>query len=73
MKLINKDLTRERVWVSITNNQIYARIFSHKSSKWIVDTYFVSYNFEVDSELVESTIKHICRTWGLRNPKVIIE
>lgn len=57
----------------VTGNQIYARIWSKNSHKWELSEYFKDYSFEVDSELVESTIRYIVKLFGLKNPKIIIE
>lgn len=74
MKLVNKDLTRETVRICVTGTQIYARILSKNAShKWEVTTFFKDHGFEVDKELVESTIQYIIRIWSLKSPKIIIE
>lgn len=70
MKVINKDMTRESVKVFITNNQVYARIFAKSHGKWEIHEYFQSYDWEIDQELIKTTIRYIKRTWGLSNPKV---
>ena len=72
MKLINKDLTREKVWVNVCGNQIYAEVFSKAHGKWVIDTYFKDFGFEVDRELCELTIKTIYKLWRLENPKVYL-
>lgn len=73
MRIINRDLTREVVHVYVTDDQIYAEIYCKSHGKWEHETYFVSYDFLVDEELVEIIIKHIVEKWGLKNPKIIIE
>lgn len=73
MKLVNRDFTKESVKVFVTKNQIYAEIWSRsKYGKWESTTFFKSYDWEPDEELVASTVRYICRTWGLNNPVVII-
>lgn len=72
MRIINKDLTREKIKLFITNNQIYVEIFAKIHGKWVKETFFQSYDWEIDSEYVQGTIKYIIRTWGLKDPQVII-
>lgn len=73
MKLVNRDMTRETVTVYVTRNQIFAKIWSKNThGKWEVSSYFQSYDWEPDEELVEVTIRYIKRTWDLVNPKVIV-
>lgn len=71
--LVNKDMTRESVVVYVTNSQIYARIWSKTSQKWEVSEYFKVYDFEIDEELVHSTIQYIIRLWNLKNPRITVE
>lgn len=71
--LVNKDLTKESLSISITKNQMYIRIFVKIHGKWVVNEYFKDYNFEIDEELISSTINYIVRTWGLKAPKVVFE
>lgn len=71
MKLVNRDLTREKITVYVTNHQIYIEIFV-KYSKWVKETYFQSYDWEIDQEYINSTVRFIKRTWGLKNPKITI-
>lgn len=73
MRIINHDLTKESVHISITNTQIYAEILHKEHGKWVMDTYFQSYDWEPDEELVNSTVRYIKRTWKLHNPVVIIK
>lgn len=70
--LVNKDLTRASITLHITNNQIYAEIWSKSHGKWEKDTYFQSYDWEVSMDMVDTTISYIIRTWNLKNPKVIL-
>lgn len=72
MRIINRDLTRERIVAYITNNQIYIKIWYKTHGKWVSEFYFQSYDWEIDSEMVNSTIEYVKRTWGLKNPKVIV-
>ena len=74
MKLVNRDFTKESVKVFVTKNQIYAEIWSRsKYGRWESTTFFKSYDFDIDQELVESTVRYIKRTWNLNNPVVIIK
>lgn len=68
--IINKDLTKEKVWVNVSGTQFYAEIFSKVHGKWTTQTYFEDFGFEVDKELTNLTIKKICNLWGLNNPKL---
>ena len=70
MKLINKDLTKEKIEMFITNNQIFVKIFHKETGKWTTSTYFQSYDFSIDEELISSTIKYITYTWSLKAPVV---
>lgn len=71
--LVNKDLTRSSITVYVTNgHQIYVEIFAKIHGKWVKETFFQSYDWEIDSEYVQGTIKYIIRTWGLKDPQVII-
>lgn len=72
MKVINKDLTSEKVWVNVSGSQIYAEIFSKVHGKWTTQTYFKDYNFDIDRELCDSTIREIKRLWDLKNPKLYL-
>ena len=72
MKVINKDLTHEKMWVNVCGNQFYAEIFSKVHGKWTTEVYFKDYNFEIDKELTQLTIKEIIRLWNLSNPKVYL-
>lgn len=72
MKVINKDLTHEKMWVNVSNTQFYAEIFSKVHGKWKVETYFEDFGFEVDKELMNLTIKNIINLWKLKNPKLYI-
>ena len=72
MKLINKDLTREKVWVNVSGTQLYAEVFSKVHGKWTTETYFEDYGFEVDKELCKLTIQKIYRLWDLRNPELYL-
>lgn len=71
--LVNKDLTRESVHLYISNHQIYAKIWSRSRNKWCTQTYFQSYDWEIDDSLIESTIRYIIRVWRLNNPRIVIE
>lgn len=73
MRIVNKDLTRESVNIFITNNQIYAEIYHKSHGKWKTSTYFQSYDWNVDVELINSTVRYIKRTWDLSDPKVVVE
>lgn len=73
MRIINKDMTRESIRICVTAHQIHAEIFTKVHGKWKHEQYFQSYDWKPDEENVELTIKHIKRTWGLSDPKVIIE
>lgn len=73
MKLVNRDMTRESIQMFISEHQIYAQIWSKtRTNKWSVDEYFKSYSFEVDEDLIKSSIKEIVRLWGLKAPKIIV-
>lgn len=72
MKIVNRDMTRESIQVFVSEHQIYAQIWSRTNNKWSVDEYFKAFSFEVDSELVESSIREIKRLWGLKAPKIIV-
>ena len=73
MRIINKDLTQEKVSVYTTNHQIYVKIWSKVHGRWTISTYFQSYDWEIDDSIKQSTIKYIVRTWNLKNPKITIE
>lgn len=71
MKVLNKDMTRESIKLFVTNNhQIYAEVFVKHHGKWVKQTYFQSYDWEIDHSYVYGTIKFIIRTWGLKDPKI---
>ena len=72
MRIVNRDMTRESIVCYVTRNQIYARIWNKSHGKWESTTYFVSYDFDIDQELIISTVRYIKRTWGLKNPITII-
>lgn len=72
MRLVNKDLTQAKVWVNVSNGEFYAEVFSKVHGKWTTQTYFKSYDFEIDKELTQLTIKEIIRLWNLSNPKVFL-
>lgn len=72
MRIINKDLTREKIKLFITNNQIYVEIFVKYKGKWVNETYFQSYDWKPDDEYINGVVKFIIRTWGLKNPQIII-
>lgn len=73
MRIVNRDLTKESVYVYVSSNQIYARIWFKNHGKWEVNEYFQSHDFLIDKEIITTTIKYIKRTWGLSNPVVVIE
>ena len=73
MRIVNRDLTKESVIVYVTDHQVFAKIFHKETGKWTTSTYFQSYDWKPDVELINSTIKYIKRTWGLENPKIIIK
>ena len=72
MRIINKDLTKQKVWVNVSGSQIYIEVFSKVHGKWTTETYFEDYSFEVDRELMTIVIKNVIKLWNLKNPKVYI-
>lgn len=73
MKVLNKDMTRESIKLFVTNNhQIYAEVFVKHHGKWLTETYFQSYDWSIDEEYINGTIKYIIKTWGLKDPKVVV-
>ena len=72
MRIINRDLTKEKITVYVTNHQIYIEIFVKYHGKWVKETYFQSYDWEIDQEYVNGTVKYIMHTWNLKNPVVRI-
>lgn len=72
MKIINKDLTQEKIWVNVSGSQFYAEVFTKVHGKWTTQTYFENFNFEVDKELCKLTIQKIYRLWNLNNPKLFL-
>lgn len=73
MKLVNRDMTKEAVTVYVTGSQIYVEIHAKIHGKWVKETFFQSYDWEIDQEYINGTIKYIIRTWGLKDPQVIIK
>ena len=72
MRIVNRDLTKETVKVFVTGNQIYAKIWSKNHGKWGTEEYFQSYDWNIDEELISSTIKYIIRVWSLKAPRIVV-
>ena len=72
MRLVNKDITQEKIWVNVSNGEFYAEIFYKVRGKWKTEVYFRNYDFEIDRELCNSTIRYIIRECKLSNPKVFL-
>ena len=72
MKLMNRDLTKESVVVYVTGNQIYIEVFAKIHGKWVKETFFQSFDWEIDQEYVNGTVRYIKRTWGLKDPQVVV-
>lgn len=72
MRIINRDLTKEKIVVHTTDHQIYVEIHAKIHGKWVKETFFQSYDWEIDQEYVNSTVRFIKRTWGLKDPRIII-
>lgn len=72
MRVINKDLTKEKIFVNVSGGQIYIEVFSKVKGKWKIESYFEEYNFEVDKELTNLTISTVKRLWNLKSPKVYL-
>lgn len=72
MRIVNKDMTKESVKVFITNNQIYAKIWTKVHGKWTTETFLKSFDSNIDEELINSTTRYIKRVWNLKDPVVTI-